>query len=136
MLHLQCDQIGRLFVQYLANCTNENLPNCYFLAKVGSKFCQILKTPTKILLNILKLRQSGEISTNLVTFVPIVLSPLRSVQRRSFELQKVNKMQQRVQRVLNANFVRKKLIFNAKVWSCYVVNFYLRLERQVRLWNL
>ena len=38
----QCDQMARLYFQYLANKTNENFPNRIILAKVGSTLCQIL----------------------------------------------------------------------------------------------
>ena len=38
---IQCDQMARLFPQYLVIYNNENLPNNYLkLAKAGSRVCQ------------------------------------------------------------------------------------------------
>ena len=42
----QCDQMTRLFVQYLAIYNNKNLPSSIKFAKVGSKFCTNKKLVT------------------------------------------------------------------------------------------
>ena len=44
----QYDQMARLFLQYLAICNNENLPNSKNIAKVGSKLCKNTKFSLKI----------------------------------------------------------------------------------------
>ena len=46
---LQCDRMDWLFLQTLAICNIENLPNWkHFFASWGSKFCQILNKLSKI----------------------------------------------------------------------------------------
>ena len=66
----QCDQISRLFVQYLAIYNNGNVPKKgnKFL-KVCSKFCRIVNKPSGNGNILLTFSQSGEISLNLVTLV-------------------------------------------------------------------
>ena len=43
----QCDQMARLFVQYSAICTNENMPNGKIFSKVGLNFGQLQNKPSK-----------------------------------------------------------------------------------------
>ena len=43
-METQCDQMTRLFIQHWATCNNGNLDNSKKVPKVGSTFCQILKT--------------------------------------------------------------------------------------------
>ena len=61
----------RLFVQYLANYNNENLPNSpnVNFAKEGSKLSQTINKPSGSGSRLLNIYQSGEISPNLVTLI-------------------------------------------------------------------
>ena len=69
-LIFQCDQMTRLFVQYLAMTRIEILPNSMTkIAKVGSKFCQLLAN-LKCGQKLLNFNQIGAIWPNLVTLGP------------------------------------------------------------------
>ena len=61
----QCDQMARLFVPNLAIYNIENLPNNIRIAKVGSKFCQILNKSLQNRPNLWKIAKSGRTDTGL-----------------------------------------------------------------------
>ena len=57
----QCDQMTRLFPQYLSNYNNDSLPTSIKIAKVGLKFCQKYNKPSKVCVGFLKVWPTGEI---------------------------------------------------------------------------
>lgn len=63
----QCDQMTRLFPQYLSNYNNDSLPTSIKIAKVGLEFCQILNNAAKTCQRLLKFCRSGKTLQNLVT---------------------------------------------------------------------
>ena len=63
----QCDQMARLFFQFLAIYNNESLHSKEMFSKLGLQFCQILNKSSKDSQRVLKFCQSAEISPNLVT---------------------------------------------------------------------
>ena len=65
----QCDQMARLFLQYLAIYNNENLPNSKNISKIRFKSLQVTEWTLTILPKYIKLHQISEVSPNLVTLV-------------------------------------------------------------------
>ena len=65
----QCDQVARLFFQFLAVESNENLPLWRNVCQSSLEFCQVLNKPSKDCQRVLKYWQSGENSSNLVTLL-------------------------------------------------------------------
>ena len=65
----QCDQMAQLFLQYLAICNNENLPNSIknFLLRWIQNFAKVQINLENIAKDFQNFCQSGEISPNLVT---------------------------------------------------------------------
>ena len=55
----QCDQMVRLFVQFLAIYNSENLPSCKKMGNAGTIFCQKLSKSAKSCQRLLQLHQSG-----------------------------------------------------------------------------
>ena len=66
---VQCDQMPRFFVQYLAVYSNENFPSSIKMCKVGSDFCQILYKPSKNYQRLQKLAKVVEFLPNLFPLV-------------------------------------------------------------------
>ena len=58
---------GKIISNIRTSTRIKTCPIAYFFAKVGLKFCQILNKASKVCPRLLKLCQSDEISSNLVT---------------------------------------------------------------------